>query len=275
MPTARGILERFCDRRAREVPHTLVFAPHPDDEVIGLGGQFLDRAAELEVVYVSDGAPENPVFYRPLGFAERRDYALARKKEALRALALAGVSPNRVHELRALDQAVANDLPRVIALAAELIAGRRPAAVLSPPYEGGHPDHDATALAVHAALALLARAGAPVPALLEYTSYHVTGGGLEFGSFLGASGGDVIELELAEAERALKRRMLDCHATQEVVWRGLEIRVERFRCAPRYDFRNPPAAPFHYDRVDWGCNGEQFLTRARHVLAELGIQEPC
>ena len=275
MPTPRGILERFCDRRARDVPHTLVFSPHPDDEVIGLGGQFLDKAAELEVVYVSDGAPENPEFYRHLGFTERREYALARKKEALRALALAGVSPNRVHELGAVDQGVAHHLRRLIALAAELIAARRPAAVLSPPYEGGHPDHDATALTVHAALVLLARARAPVPALLEYTSYHVADAGLVFGSFLGDSPEDQIELELAESERALKRRMLSCHATQEVVWRGLEIRMERFRCAPRYDFRNPPSAPFHYDRVDWGCNGQQFLERARHVLLELGIQEPC
>lgn len=275
MPTPRGLLERFCDGRARDVPRALVFAPHPDDEVIGLGGHFLDRASALEVAYVSDGAPENPGFHRSLGFPERRDYARARRKEALNALALAGVGASRVHELGAIDQAVTRDLGRLIPLTAELIAGRRPEVVLAPPYEGGHPDHDATALTVHAALVLLTRAGAPVPALLEYTSYHLENDALVFGNFLAAAREDYVELELGESARHLKRRMLDCHATQEVVWRGLEIRVERFRCAPRYDFRSPPAAPFHYDRVDWGTNGEQFLSRAQSVLSTLGIQEPC
>ena len=64
---------------------------------------------------------------------------------------------------------------------------------------------------------------------------------------------------LDERARADKQRLLECHATQRSFCRLYPLDVERFRLAPAYDFTRPPAAPFHYDRVAWGVNGEQFL----------------
>lgn len=252
-----------------------MFAPHPDDEVIGLGGQLAPRAPRVHVVYVSDGAPENPAFFRDLGFSERTEYARARRREALAALALAGIPPSAVHELGATDQAVARALPTLARRAARLLGDLVPDVVFVPPYEGGHPDHDGTALSIHAAVRLLQQEGKAAPVLLEYTSYHEREGTLVFGEFLPDAFTSTREITLDEDARSLKARMLACHATQTAVWRGLALERERVRTAARYDFRLPPRAPFHYDRMDWGMRGEEFLEHARRALAELGIDGPC
>src|SRR5260370_32358056 len=77
----------------------VVFAPHPDDEVLGCGGalaDLLDRGAHLDVVLVTDGAAEA----RDAG--DRGRIAAMRMEESRRALdalgggALhAGVFPDR------------------------------------------------------------------------------------------------------------------------------------------------------------------------------------
>jgi LmbE family N-acetylglucosaminyl deacetylase len=55
---------------------------------------------------------------------------------------------------------------------AELIEQIRPAAIFTHAYEGGHPDHDAAAFAVHCAVGLVSRRGTPAPVVNEFTSYH-------------------------------------------------------------------------------------------------------
>src|SRR5260370_7517855 len=61
----------------------VVFAPHPDDEVLGCGGalaDLLDRGAHLDVVLVTDGAAEA----RDAG--DRGRIAAMRMEESRRAL---------------------------------------------------------------------------------------------------------------------------------------------------------------------------------------------
>lgn len=268
-------LERWCGDDARCWPSALVFAPHPDDEVVGLGAQLWSRGPRAHVAYVSDGAPENPAFFRELGFDARDQYALERRREALDALALAGIGEHQVHDLGGVDQAVARELSSITARAARLIATLAPQVVFAPPFEGGHPDHDATAVAVHAALRSLSRSMAVPPVLLEYTSYHRVGDALVFGRFLPHPGGAGRELVLDAIQRWAKSRMVACHATQTPVLRQFPLDLERVRVAPAYDFRQPPSAPFHYDTVDWGMRGRDVLDAAARTLGELGIDEPC
>jgi LmbE family N-acetylglucosaminyl deacetylase len=59
--------------------------------------------------------------------------------------------------------------------------------VLSHPYEGGHPDHDATAFAVHAACRLMARRVGGSPRIVEFACYHAGEGSLRTGEFLPGS----------------------------------------------------------------------------------------
>src|ERR1044072_1072281 len=105
----------------------------------------------------------------------------------------------------------------------DLLRDFRPALLMTHPYEGGHPDHDATACAVHAALLGGARACEPAHVLLELASYHVRGEGLAWGEFIAHPGVHTRRLTLSAAARRRKRDLLRCHATQAHVWRDLPL----------------------------------------------------
>jgi LmbE family N-acetylglucosaminyl deacetylase len=269
------LLRDWCSaRHPGAAPRMLVFAAHPDDDIIGLGGRMRVVGPRLEIAYVSDGAPRAERFYRALGFASREQYARRRHDEAVQALAMAGVGAEHTYELGAIDQGVVFELARVTRSVLALTRALAPDAVMTHPYEGGHPDHDATACAVHLALASLAREGARVP-LFEFTSYHADGPELMRGRFMHTSPGACERVELADDDRAFKRALLSCHATQEPVWRPFPLEHEDFRAAPSYDFSAPPARDVHYERLGWGIRFADFAEQARRALDRFGVVEPC
>lgn len=277
MAEASELLDILCESGARGSVQRrlLIVAAHPDDDVLGAGGLLSALAPEVSVAFVSDGAPRNPRVLRESGFESREALASTRRSEMHNALALAGVAPSKVHELGAIDQEVALQMPRLTGALVALILGTNPDVVISHAYEGGHPDHDATALGVHAALALAQRAGRLTPALLEFTSYHERDGELVTGEFIPAPDGQERAFELDDEARELKAAMLSCHRSQERMWRLFPLEVERFRVAPRYDFTARPAERLYYERFDWGMTGERFVCIARAALNALRIEGPC
>lgn len=166
-----------------------------------------------------------------------------------------------------VDQEAAAELVTLVRRVRALLDALRPGRVVTHPYEGGHPDHDAAALVVHAALAL---GPGPGPRLVEMTSYHASpDGALATGEFLGDAA--VRSLTLAPAERATKRRMLACFVGQRRTLAPFGVHVERFRPAPAYDFTRPPheGAPW-YERMGW-ASGPRWREAARDALAALGL----
>jgi hypothetical protein len=110
-----------------------------------------------------------------------------------------------------------------------------------------------------------------VSPLLEFASYHTRGERMAWGEFIPHAGVHTRRLTLDARARRRKRERLGCHATQAHVWREFPLACERFCVAPRYDFRQPPAAPVHYDRVDWGTTGQMFLELVHGSFAARGI----
>ncbi|HWH72568.1 MAG TPA: PIG-L family deacetylase, partial [Candidatus Sulfotelmatobacter sp.] len=157
--------------RLRRHPALAIVVAHPDDEVIGAGAQ-LSRWAQAQVIHVTDGAPRNMADALAAGFRSREEYALARRKELESALALTGFLPARLHGLGCVDQEAAWHLAELVVALAEQLHAFQPEWVLTHPYEGGHPDHDATAFAVHGACQWLREQHGRAPAILEMTSYH-------------------------------------------------------------------------------------------------------
>ncbi len=242
----------------RDSSEITIVVAHPDDEVIGAGGQ-LSSWPGVKIVHVTDGAPTDMKDASDLGFSSRKDYALARRQEAQAALSMAGVSPRQVRGLGFVDQELSLHLVELVQALCKILSCQCPAAVLTHPYEGGHPDHDATAFAVHSACARLRKLHQPAPAILEFTSYHNRSGIMQTSEFLPRADVGIVSLSLGPGERCLKKRMLDCFATQQKVLRWFPIEMERFRVAPSYDFSEPPhSGKLYYELFDWGMTGERW-----------------
>ncbi|MGH7123037.1 MAG: PIG-L deacetylase family protein [Stellaceae bacterium] len=248
------------DLRADRV--ALVVA-HPDDETIGVGGQ-LSRLRSITVIHATDGSPR--------AHSEHRAYARQRRRELEAAMALAGVSKDALVALGFIDQEVSLHLAELTRRLAGLFDERRVAIVMTHPYEGGHPDHDAVSFAVHAAREIMARKPIDAPDVIEMAFYHGGPAGMVAQRFVPA---DVptIELPLSDAAWALKRRMLAAHASQVDALTQFDSRVERFRVAPSYDFGAlPNGGSLYYETADWGMTGARWQELAAAACRELGVE---
>jgi LmbE family N-acetylglucosaminyl deacetylase len=211
----------------------------------------------------------NGVDARALGFDTREEYAAARRRERDAALALANIPPSRVRELGVVDQSAVHHAAAIARELADTIRAERPDVVITHPYEGGHPDHDATALAVFAAVESLASNDPPL--IAEMTSYHSRAGELITGQFL--SGDTTLEraVVLNVAERERKLAMFRCYTTQQHLLAPFTVDVERFRGAPTYDFSRPPhEGPLWYEHLNRGVTPSEWRTLAARALSQLG-----
>lgn len=261
-------------------PNVLVVAAHPDDEVIGLGSR-LSRLRRVTVLHVTDGAPRESRWWGAPHLASRKEYARVRREELTAALALAGIGEKHQRSLGIPDQEASSDLSGLALRVAEVLTGLAPDVILTHAYEGGHPDHDATTFAVHAARRIIEPSGGGkrLPLIIEFTSYHgrqngAGGMGMATCEFIPATGVGAPEVQVAltAAEGDLKRRMLAAFATQRETLSAFGVDVERFRAAPAYDFTTPPhGGALYYESFDWGCTGEEWRTSASKALATLGL----
>lgn len=286
---AVNCIQQLCSTAAgdppRESGRALVVAAHPDDESVGLGTRLprLNKTWDVTLAYTTNGSPRNGLDAARYGM-DRRAYASARRRELAAALRLAGVPSERVRWLGCTDQEGWLHLGALTGLVGRLLEETRPEVVITHPYEGGHPDHDAAAFAVHAACAVVRRSGGVAPAIVEMTSYHLGPGGIETGTFLPAraehgadgapDGGAAAEraVALSPGERAFKRLLFDCFATQCETLAYFPIDVERLRPAPRYDFTQAPhEGALFYESQDWGATGIGFRHRAAAAMARCGV----
>jgi N-acetylglucosamine malate deacetylase 2 len=274
--TAR-LLEHFQNSECRwhhsQPPSTLIIAAHCDDEVIGMGAQ-LPKLPRVKFLHVTDGSPRSLSDATRLGFVSREHYARERRKELHAALGLAGIPPGESFELGFVDQEVSFHLVELASSIAQILKELKPEVIVTHPYEGGHPDHDSTALGVHMACQLLEMENLKPPGIVEMTSYHNRGGNMAFSDFLPNGTYPTLTMRLNDAEVCFKQRLLECFRTQQTVLQWFQIGIERFRPAPQYDFSRPPhEGKLYYDLFDWGMNSVQWVNLAREALATLDEEE--
>lgn len=243
---------------------TVILAAHPDDEVIGASA-VMPQMPDLVVAHATDGAPANMHDASKLGFQNCLEYSAARRRELEEALQVGGITA-RLVQLPFKDQETSTRLVQLTRRVMDLL--QTGDLLLTHPYEGGHPDHDACAFAAHAAACL----SKSKVTLAEFTSYHAGPSGLTAGEFLGDAD-NATTIELTAEQKANKRTMLACFTTQAEMLRYFPVDRESFRFAPVYDFTQPPHSgrPF-YENFDWGMTAARFNELAHSAMQHLGLE---
>ncbi|MDQ3558244.1 MAG: PIG-L family deacetylase, partial [Pseudomonadota bacterium] len=185
--------------RNRLTVRLAVVVAHPDDETIGCGS-LLARSNDVTVMHVTDGAPRNLLDAQKLGFGNAEAYAQARRGELEAAMALAGLPADRLIWLGWSDQEASLHLVDIAHDLSRRLSGTD--IVLTHAFEGGHPDHDATAFATHAAAALLRSRGEPPPEIIEFPLYRAGPEGWIAQSFSSEPQAGELAFELLTDERA-------------------------------------------------------------------------
>lgn len=240
-----------------EEPVVLVVA-HADDETLW-AGSLLPRLRRCRLIHLTDSAPRDMADANRLGINERGDYARLRAAELDAALAALGAAPERIGYGIA-DQETADHLPELVDRLARDCGGA--AAIITHPYEGGHPDHDSAALAARRAAE---RTGCP---LVEFACYHQRDDERIFGQFWADAGAPEQVRALSLFERGAVMRALAAHASQRAVFGDWVPDAERWRMAPRYDFTAPPPpGRWLYDGFGWSMTSDRWRERAGALAA--------
>ena len=245
-----------------------VIVAHPDDEIVG-AGCLISRLGDVSIVHVTDGARDLREA-QTAGFEDVGSYAEARRQECLAALAVANVPEDHVIEFSVPDTSACDCLSDLTKRIAYYLQESGTDIVVTHPYEGGHPDHDATAFATHAALELVRRNGFKPPTLFEMALHPGNDEISKLPEFLPGAEGETTTLVLDERATKLKRRMLECMPSQRRSIQASPVGFERFRLPPEYDFNVPPQkGKLHYENFDWAPRSTVWQSRARQALKDL------
>lgn len=245
---------------------TLIVVAHPDDETLGCAHELIRRPGQCRILHITDGAPFEERFWQQAGAGSRDEYAASRKAELVTAMSVFGLDEGQLEMLPVPDREAARQLPRLIAEVAARLRSLQPAVVYTHPFEGGHPDHDAAALAVQQAIASLQGEGQAVPERREFTGYHARNAEFFAGAFL-REAGKLVEVPLGPLEQARKRAALDCYLSQQRVIVRFALSPQRWRVAPAYDFsKRPHEGPLYYEIRKTGYRFEDFASLAQEVM---------
>lgn len=239
----------------------LVVVAHPDDESVGCG-LLLQRTKHATVVFTTDGAPNDPKFWK--SYCTRAEYAAARRNEAH--AAAASVGTKQTHFLDIADQELFRHLSKAFAELRAILTAYQPDALLTHAYEGGHPDHDACAFLV----ALLSQEFR-VPAW-EMPLYHRAAGDRTVQKFISATSfaaDSEVVLSATPQELERKRAMVASYKSQGNFLNTFDIAREVFRPQPAYDFSRPPyQGTLNYEEWRWPMKGSEVSQAFSAMLLE-------
>jgi len=261
----------FGSRELARQTRCVVVVAHPDDDVVGAGG-LISRLDNVTVLHITDGVSRNGSANEAFDASSESARAL---RESRQALALANVPPEHIVEFGLSTEQAPFELANLTRRIAAFLMQIAPDIVLTNPYEGGDPDHDATAFATHAALRLMREKGFEPPSIFEIAMYPTPEGNKRVLDFLASEAAETTTLLLDKKARDLKRQMFDCFTTRPDLQRQNSFARERFRRPPRYNFAAPPnGGKLNYERVAPGVDSVEWQELVRKAWSELFPGEP-
>ena len=260
---------------------TMVLVAHPDDECITCGG-LLQRMSDPVVVYATDGAPQDPYFWKEYG--SREAYSRLRQEECRRALAQAGVREFVFladREPRLVDQELFRNLPLAFEALMQEVHQWRPEAILTLAYEGGHPDHDSCSVLAHEA-AKVANGptsakggqmwGTQIP-VWECPIYRRNRTELSVQEFMEPNGTEVLYVPAA-AELERKHAMCLSYPSQGDFLKVFGLEREIFRPQKQYDYsRRPHEGKLNYELWQWSMTGDEVSEKFAEFQRERQVWE--
>jgi len=247
---------------------TMLIVAHPDDETLGGAHLLLRQPSSTFILHTTNGAPAESRFWQQAGVETREAYAAARQQELHAALAVFGITSTQQQTLPFGDRDLPRNLVSLTQAILRILRQHKPAVVYTHPFEGGHPDHDATAYAVHRAVASWAASSATASELREFSGYHAREGEFFSGAFLDDAPAERVDLSDEECTR--KRLALDCHQSQQRVIQRFALSPQLWRRAPSYDFtKRPQQTPLYYEIREMGYTFADFANYVRLADHEL------
>jgi LmbE family N-acetylglucosaminyl deacetylase len=211
--TALGLatIGRILPASANSVrPIILVFAAHPDDDILGLGITLQRHAKNghnIHVIYTTNGCGH----LRRKG--EIRESASIRYQEACSALAMMNIPACNISCLGYLDGRLYRYIPSIARDVRDILARIQPDMVFVHTIEGGHRDHDITGFVVQSVCKQL-----HFSEVYEWTEYNkdypIGSTYIDFPQSPYVHGTVVERIESTEEERRIKNSMLLQHISQ-------------------------------------------------------------
>lgn len=222
-------LERLADKKNK----LLIIGPHPDDVEFSTGRLILKRKGKNVFIFcMTDGRKGQEI-----GNLPEEQFAKIRIKESQKALNFFGVSRKNIFYFKLPDQEVMNN-PYIIDKLFLLLKTINPDFVLIPPWEGAHPDHDATHFF---SLIALKNADFPFENIFEYGSYNFYNGVLNVQKFIPKNTEEIKLIPLYEEQKKWNKAMSffksQLSFQKEYVPKS---KFEVFRKLPNYDYNKLP-----------------------------------
>ena len=241
----------------------LVFATHPDDEVLGLSatiGRHCSQDEKVTVVYVTDGSGrDGDSWKRERKLSER--IAATRYQEGVRGLSVLKIPQRNVLCLGFPDGGTHRYLKEMSKDVISLIKKLAPKKVYVHCIEGGHNDHDLVSLVVKSVCNELNFQN--IFEWAEYNPLYPLGTEeIKFLPSLPFHKAKEIKIEFSEDELIFKKEMLACHKSQDVV--DIFTQGEIIRKANVTHLKEELVAYSQVIKKDWSYLVERYLKYMRN-----------